>query len=566
MESLSVLRLYCATALLKALLVRAPYSTDLLVHMHWKDLTTRYPVRLWYTAATGPPYLDYPPLFAYLEWLLGQLAHWLAIPLEPKAGHVLVITLAFMRFTVIVLDAVLFLGMRPWSSLAERRLVSSSPATRASEQMLWVVSHPALWFIDHVHFQYNGLVLGAVLYSLGALFAETLAEQRRMPLSRWRRWRACAAFLLALGLKHTTALSIAPIVMLCLWQQQIWKDGAVVAFGLCWLLLMLGVPFGGIDWRALYARLFPLKERGLLHAYWAPNAYALLAAVDKIAVRLWSLIQARLVWLTSPSFGVSSGRASQPRSRISNSAGLVETAGGGFALFPEWTPQLAAICTLVAMGPSLIALMRLFREQRDHAGPGATRSTSRQQTQSLRRGYECLSPASAQTALSMFLFGWHVHEKALILPTFLTGLALGPRHPVAALLSTACSLAMFPLVSAPAMRLVRLALILWHWLYFAPLPIWPQSRSWLMVYCYDAIGLLLSEVVTFWRGWQRLGYPFMPLLLQSTYSALAVVFTWGYLSAQLWRQMVAEPRIVPSKSIVTTGHSTALVWSESGAS
>jgi alpha-1,3-glucosyltransferase len=533
------LRLYCATALLKALLVSAPYSTDLLVHLHWKDLTTRYPVRSWYTEVTGPPYLDYPPLFAYVEWLLGQVAHLLGIPLTEKAGVVPMTTLAFMRLTVIALDAALFLGVAPWSSSAAQYVPSSGSCAAAQDLMLWVVTHPALWLVDHIHFQYNGFVLGFVLYSLGVLADNETTGERPIRLSRQRRWRGSAAYLIALGLKHTTALSVAPVVLFCLCLEGIWRDPMVILFGSCWLLLVLGMPFGNFDWRALYGRLFPFGERGLLHAYWAPNAYALLAAVDKVAMRLWTFTHTRMIW----SEGVSGDRKRWQLARVSNSAGLVETGGGGFHLFPEWTPLLAAICSFIAMVPSLMAMRELFRKHttppREPGLRSGTNGQRQQQDWTCRR--EWLAQAGAQAALSMFLFGWHVHEKALILPTLLMGLGLGPRHPVAALLSAGCTLAMFPLVSAPAVRVVRLALILWHWAYFAPVPAWPQSSAWILVYAYCGIGLVLSELVAHWRGWQALGYPFIPLMLQSTYSAMAVLFSWVYLSVRLWRQTVSGP-------------------------
>jgi alpha-1,3-glucosyltransferase len=537
-----LLRLYCVTALLKALLVRAPYSTDLLVHLHWKSLTRRFPVSAWYTPATGPPYLDYPTCFAYLEWFLGALAQLLRIPLEHENGSMRLSTLIFMRITVIALDVFLFLGMRPWCAGPETAAAASFPSV-VLDRLLWVVTHPALWLVDNIHFQYNGLVIGVILYSLGVLFRESVYAEMEKRRSQRGMWRASAAFLVALGLKHTTALSIAPVVGLVLWKQRAWKNIYVVVSGFVWLLLMLGLPFGCVGWRALWERLFPLDERGLFHAYWAPNAYALLAAADKVVARFCALVFSRLVerGLAKSPHGSDLLPMLHRSGRVSNSAGLVQTAGGGFYLLPEWTPMLAMLCCVVAMTPSLLALHWAFQESARH---GETQPASSDATAvdrlDQRRCMEFLAKICAQVSLSLFLFGWHVHEKALILPVFLAGLGLGPRHPVAAALSTACSLAMFPLVSSPGVRLVRLALLFWHWLYFAPLQPWPPTRAWLLVYSYGGIGLMIGELLASWHGWQRLGLPFLPLMLQSVYSALAVVFAWGYLSWQVWRSTRAD--------------------------
>ena len=72
-------------ALLNLLLLPNVYG-DFNFHHEWKIITTNFPLSRWYKDRAYQ--LDYPPLFAYLEWLQGSLlAVFFPDDLKPDSLH-----------------------------------------------------------------------------------------------------------------------------------------------------------------------------------------------------------------------------------------------------------------------------------------------------------------------------------------------------------------------------------------------------------------------------------------------------------------------------------------------
>jgi alpha-1,3-glucosyltransferase len=167
---------------------------------HWMEITTQLPISQWYFHDLEWWGLDYPPLTAYHSWLCGKIGalinpSWFALhssrALEDPALKI------FMRATVIVSEYLIFIPaavifVRRFSRLAGVHTWDSSLALVA------ILMQPATILIDHVHFQYNTVMLGFVLASMSSLTAG-------------RTLWACIFFVLALGFKQM-ALYYAPAI------------------------------------------------------------------------------------------------------------------------------------------------------------------------------------------------------------------------------------------------------------------------------------------------------------------------------------------------------------------
>ena len=177
--------------------------------------------------------LDYPPGFAWFEYALSNnfitngliQRGWLderCLQLlpdtdnEPSERCVI-----FHRSTVILSDVVLFLGAYLAShSYAEQ---SGRGIEAANLAFLLIVTNPGLIMLDHIHFQYNGMLLGILLCSIACIIRGSSVMKRGTDKAgvqiassdqTWELYGA-ALYALLLSMKHLY-MTLAPLYLVYL--------------------------------------------------------------------------------------------------------------------------------------------------------------------------------------------------------------------------------------------------------------------------------------------------------------------------------------------------------------
>lgn len=376
----------------KLLLVPSYRSTDFEVHRNWLAVTHSLPRTRWYWDATSEWTLDYPPLFALFEWCLSQAAPLFdARMLEvDNLRYASEGTVLFQRLTVIVTDGVLLAGA--WALCAALWPRGRGDTAASAVAVALACLNCGLLLVDHVHFQYNGFLLGILLLSLAALTAG-------------RDLLGGVIFTILLMLKHIFVYA-APFYFVYLLRHYCFPVGAaqarafamyrlvalaaacvaVVAAVLApfvWPHLQLhGMSTSGAaalqgELKQLLSRLFPWG-RGLVHAYWAPNVWALYVFADTVLAKAGGVL----------GFSVVDGGGV--------SRGLVQHAQMG--VLPTIVPAHTFTLWLIT---SLPVLRRVWIDPQP------------------RR--VCVGAACCM--FSAFMVLWHVHEKAILMVTLPFGFA-----------------------------------------------------------------------------------------------------------------------------------------------
>ena len=356
-----VMRILC-----KLLLIPSYHSTDFEVHRNWLAITHSVPIHLWYQQASPSIWtLDYPPYFAYFEFLLSQFA----VRVDPKMIQVDALNYAshacvyFQRISVILMDTLF-----QYFSAA---YLNSHPY--ALHIFCLLLFNPCLLIIDHIHFQYNGFLIGILIACF--YFAKF---EKYVYLTH--------SFCVLILLKHLF-LPLVPLFAIYLLRQycrlsitsshihfNIQRFLILVLIACCHLLLAFG-PFmlqsnPAEQLTAILTRLFPF-ERGLTHAYWAPNVWAIYSFVDYFG----HIFYHKLFKIPYKAPGYVSGL-------VGNHS---------FTWLPNISPMTSLILVIIAIIPALIKI---------YHSPTSIN----------------LIKGTFHTTFSAFMLGYHVHEKAILVP------------------------------------------------------------------------------------------------------------------------------------------------------
>uniref|UniRef100_A0A0K3CD36 Alpha-1,3-glucosyltransferase n=1 Tax=Rhodotorula toruloides TaxID=5286 RepID=A0A0K3CD36_RHOTO len=388
----------------KLLLFPAYRSTDFEVHRNWLAVTHSLPLSRWYYDTTSEWTLDYPPFFAFFERFLSSFAYIVDpdIVRLDNLGYTGGAVVAFQRTTVILSELVLALALFRWARTSQKPDYPTASVIAAS-----VLFHPGLLIVDHIHFQYNGFLLGILLWSLIA--------------ARDNNLYACAAlFATLLNFKHIFVYLALPYFVFLLRRHcyppggkfqidRVVELGIIVA-SICTLSFGPCVVAGGFSQlRQIFSRLFPF-QRGLNHAYWAGNVWAIVSAVDRVLVK----------------YLVARGWPISTEALTSSSRGLIGSTT--FGVLPNITPRHTFALTF---GFTSVFLVKLWFDP----------------------SYKRFLNSVVLAAMTSFLWGWHVHEKAVLL--FLVPLSLtatdDDNHYRAFLIATTAGIyGLFPLLIKPA--------------------------------------------------------------------------------------------------------------------
>ncbi|AGO12684.1 AaceriADR210Cp [[Ashbya] aceris (nom. inval.)] len=532
----SLWNFWVASAALKLLLMPGYYSTDFEVHRNWLAVTHRLPVREWYVDATSQWTLDYPPLFAWFEWGLSQLVPaavrrdgCLELVAEGRYGWP---TVVFQRLTVIASEVLLYAVLQVYvnRSAPQERTVNFVVATS-------VALSPAFLLVDHIHFQYNGFLFAVLVASIVA--------------ARERRYLLCGAcFTVALCLKHIF-LYLAPAYFVFLLRAYVLDLGEFrfrsyrdLVFAVRWgnlcrlggvvlaILFVTFAPFAGVM-PQLLARLFPFS-RGLTHAYWAPNFWAIYSFADKVLTFL--MLRVPYVYklatsLVQPPLIPASIDEIRARMAAGNhgTRGLVQDVS--FVILPQIQPKLTFLLTLFYQ---VLAVLPVLFDP------------------SFKRFIGSL----ALCGFSAFLFGWHVHEKAIMLVivpfSFLVSFDQRLLTPFR-LLTASGYVSLFPLLYSSSSFVIKvLYTLIWCIVYHSALKrTVPASASQQRrVFFFDRLAavyvMLLLPMVLGVKYLELLEgkfealekYEFLGLMCYSIYCAIGVCTSWMGLS---WLYNFDEP-------------------------
>ncbi|KAL7786778.1 glycosyltransferase family 57 protein [Trichoderma ceciliae] len=422
---------------------RPPMFGDYEAQRHWMEITAHLPVSQWYFHDLEWWGLDYPPLTAYHSWLLGKIGtlikpEWFALVSSRGSNDAML--KIYMRATVVASEYLVFV---PAATVFVRRFsrLNGVHTWTSNLALVAILMQPSTILIDHVHFQYNTVMLGLVVASMSSMLAErykwaAVFFVAALGFKQMALYYAFSVFSYLLGRCVTTGINPTRLLGIAL------VTG--LSFGVLVLPLALGVLYDksrGIDARPeLKGSTAPLPIFPFLVNY-----------VD--TQHFYYPIVEQLVQVVHRVFPFSRGLFED---KVANFWCALNTIVK-LRKFPVQLLQKAALgATLLSVIPPNVILF-------------------------LRPRKSALPIAFAATAWGFFLFSWQVHEKSVLLPlmpmTLLLAGKQGMNGEVRAWVGFANLLGawtMFPLLHRVDLRVPYAALTL-LWAYLLGLP--PTSWS-----------------------------------------------------------------------------------------
>ncbi|KXJ95763.1 family 57 glycosyltransferase [Microdochium bolleyi] len=421
---------------------KPPLFGDYEAQRHWMEITTQLPMSQWYFHDLQWWGLDYPPLTAYHSWLLGKVGSlidpsWFEL-YTSRGSHDPNLKI-FMRATVIVSEYLIYV---PAVVIFVRRFsrVFGVAQWTSNVALVAILMQPGTILIDHVHFQYNTVMLGLVVATMSSMVAGRYL------------WSA-VFFVLALGFKQM-ALYYAPVVFAFLLGRCVFPlrlrtffgiaAVTIVSFAILVLPLVLGTIYdtqrGILSQPDVDGRRPPLPVFGFLTQFISTEAF-------------YYPIVEQMVQMVHRVFPFARGLFEDKVANFWCAANVVVK----LHKYPtEILQKLSLLATLGAITPPCAVI--LMRPRR-----------------------ELLPYAFAATAWGFFLFSYQVHEKSVLLPlmpmTLLLAGNAGLAKDIRAWVGFANLLGvwtMFPLLQRVDLR-VPYAVFTLLWAYLLGLP--PVSMS-----------------------------------------------------------------------------------------
>eukprot|EP00659_Diplonema_papillatum_P009632 gene9632-14954_t len=352
-------------------------STDFEVHRNWLAVTSKSDVAEWYVENTSQWTLDYPPNFAYFERGLAYVADWVdpAMTEVDNLCYASEATVIFQRVTVVLGDVfLLFSAYALFSVLVPRESAVWGAVTQ-------LVFHPGLLIVDSIHFQYNSFLYALLLISFWFVSQKQLVA-------------AGIVFAVLVCFKHIF-LYIAPAYLIFMLKRFVFASNnpvaafATVGTAVAATVLLCFAPFlHQMD--VVLARMFPWG-RGLTHAYWAPNVYALYNTADVLLQKIM--------------------RVEAERATCVNTRGLVDNYVPGeptHAVLPSITPKVSLALTAGGL------LFMSYGYWKLRGNGMLWRFAQGKHWDGIYLVYE-LALLCATSSIVFFTFSWHVHEKAILM-------------------------------------------------------------------------------------------------------------------------------------------------------